>query len=129
MWEYADKNPSLFIVVTGRVSSSTDAKITISSSDHDLDDESPTTGWETCTTAARKVFNKKLLFKRIPILSWLPSYNGEQAVSDLIAGLTVGLTIIPQGIAYAIVAQLPPQVNFFLIVHSTYILATNSIFL
>ena len=76
-------------------------------------------GWERCTAAARKVFNKKLLFKRIPILSWLPSYNREQAVSDLIAGLTVGLTIIPQGIAYAIVAQLPPQVTFFFLSVST----------
>ena len=29
---------------------------------------------------------------------------------DIIAGLTVGLTVIPQGLAYAIVAELPPQV-------------------
>ena len=79
-------------------------------------------GWERCTASARKVFNKKLLFKRIPILSWLPSYNREQAVSDLIAGLTVGLTIIPQGIAYAVVAQLPPQVTFLKYYIRTYLL-------
>ena len=29
---------------------------------------------------------------------------------DVIAGLTVGLTVIPQGLAYAAVAELPPQV-------------------
>lgn len=33
--------------------------------------------------------------------------------SDLIAGLTVGLTVIPQGLAYAVVAGLPPQVSSF----------------
>jgi len=31
---------------------------------------------------------------------------------DIIAGLTVALTVIPQGLAYASVAQLPPQVRF-----------------
>ena len=34
-------------------------------------------------------------------------------MSDLIAGLTVGLTVIPQGIAYAIVAGLPPQYGLY----------------
>ena len=56
------------------------------------------------------VFNKKQLFKKVPILDWLPKYNVQTGVSDLIAGITVGLTIIPQGIAYALVANLPPQV-------------------
>ena len=55
--------------------------------------------------------NKKLLLKRLPILQWLPNYTKEEAVSDLIAGFTVGLTIIPQGIAYAVLANLPPQVS------------------
>jgi len=35
----------------------------------------------------------------------------EWAVSDFIAGITVGLTAIPQGIAYALVAHLPAQVR------------------
>ena len=34
---------------------------------------------------------------RLPILSWLPHYNLNDAVSDAIAGVTVGLTVIPQG--------------------------------
>ena len=59
---------------------------------------------------SRNVFNKKQLLKKVPILSWLPKYNVQTGVSDLIAGITVGLTIIPQGIAYALVANLPPQV-------------------
>jgi len=31
-------------------------------------------------------------------------------VGDLVAGLTVGLTVIPQGMAYAQIAELPAQV-------------------
>lgn len=47
---------------------------------------------------------------RLPILEWLPGYSFDTLIKDLIAGLTVGLTAIPQGIAYAVVAGLPPQV-------------------
>ena len=119
-----DENESTPFTVTGRDPSS--AKINVSSSDHSLEDESPTV-WERCTTAARKGCNKKLLFKRMPILSWLPNYDREQAVSDLIAGLTVGLTVIPQGIAYAIIAKLPPQVSFQFLTY--YGLPINVIFL
>ncbi|KAF2899319.1 hypothetical protein ILUMI_06855 [Ignelater luminosus] len=56
---------------------------------------------------------KKMLHKRIPILAWLPQYNSEKAVSDLVAGVTVGLTVIPQAIAYSNVAGLPPQVGLY----------------
>jgi sulfate permease, SulP family len=49
------------------------------------------------------------LFKKyIPILSWLPSYNKAALSGDLSAGLTVGVMLIPQGIAYAMIAGLPP---------------------
>lgn len=58
----------------------------------------------------RKTFNRKILHKRIPILTWLPKYNSEDAVGDLVAGITVGLTIIPQALAYAGIAGLPAAV-------------------
>ena len=44
----------------------------------------------------------------IPILLWLPNYRKSWFKSDLFAGLTVGVILIPQGIAYAIIAGLPP---------------------
>ena len=44
----------------------------------------------------------------IPILSWLPSYKKEFFKGDLTAGLTVGVMLIPQGMAYAMLAGLPP---------------------
>jgi len=61
----------------------------------------------------QKCCSKKKLASRLPIVSWLPAYDLECAVSDLIAGVTVGLTVIPQGIAYAIVAGLEPQYGLY----------------
>ena len=46
--------------------------------------------------------------KYIPILDWLPNYSLSFLKGDFIAGLTVGIILIPQGIAYALIAGLPP---------------------
>lgn len=43
-----------------------------------------------------------------PILNWLPKYNKSTFLSDLVAGFTVGAMLIPQGMAYAVIAGLPP---------------------
>ena len=51
------------------------------------------------------------LKQRLPIVDWLPKYKFPQfLVGDGIAGLTVGFTVIPQGIAYATLAGLHVQV-------------------
>lgn len=44
----------------------------------------------------------------LPILDWLPNYNKSWLKGDINAGLTVGVVLIPQGIAYAMIAGLPP---------------------
>lgn len=44
----------------------------------------------------------------IPILEWLPNYKKTDFKSDLIAGLTVGIMLVPQGMAYALLAGMPP---------------------
>ncbi|XP_029417261.1 sodium-independent sulfate anion transporter isoform X4 [Nannospalax galili] len=49
------------------------------------------------------------LQQRLPILAWLPNYSIQWLKMDFIAGLSVGLTVIPQALAYAEVAGLPPQ--------------------
>ncbi|OSY86952.1 sulfate transporter [Tenacibaculum holothuriorum] len=46
--------------------------------------------------------------KNIPILEWLPNYNKSHFKGDFIAGITVAIVLIPQGIAYALIAGLPP---------------------
>ncbi len=43
----------------------------------------------------------------VPILDWLPNYNKNWLKGDISAGLTVGVMLIPQGMAYAIIAGLP----------------------
>lgn len=43
-----------------------------------------------------------------PILEWLPTYKKEWLAGDISAGITVGIVLIPQGIAYAMIAGLPP---------------------
>lgn len=59
----------------------------------------------------RKLFNKRTLHKRLPILRWLPMYTSEDAICDLVAGISVGLTVIPQALAYAGIAGLPVAVR------------------
>ncbi|MEY4133807.1 MAG: SulP family inorganic anion transporter [Saprospiraceae bacterium] len=43
-----------------------------------------------------------------PVLEWLPGYSGHQFKGDLSAGITVGVMLIPQGMAYAMLAGLNP---------------------
>ncbi|MDA0608649.1 MAG: solute carrier family 26 protein [Bacteroidetes bacterium] len=49
----------------------------------------------------------------IPILEWLPNYKKEYLGGDLSAGLTVGIMLIPQGMAYAMIAGLPPVFGLY----------------
>ena len=43
-----------------------------------------------------------------PFLNWINSYKKEYLSGDISAGLTVGVMLIPQGMAYAMLAGLPP---------------------
>ncbi|WP_020402749.1 SulP family inorganic anion transporter [Gracilimonas tropica] len=52
--------------------------------------------------------SKSSITKYIPILDWIKSYSGKDAKGDLNAGITVGIMLIPQGMAYAMLAGLPP---------------------
>ena len=48
--------------------------------------------------------NLKSIF---PIFDWLPNYKKGWLKGDIGAGLTVGVMLIPQGMAYASIAGLP----------------------
>lgn len=62
---------------------------------------------------AKRSCKIKMLYKRVPITDWLPKYRKDYVASDLVAGITVGLTVIPQAIAYANVAGLPLQYGLY----------------
>jgi high affinity sulfate transporter 1 len=49
----------------------------------------------------------------IPILSWLPNYQGKWLRTDIIAGLTIMALLVPEGMAYAELAGMPPQTAFY----------------
>ncbi|KAI5088964.1 sodium-independent sulfate anion transporter, partial [Silurus meridionalis] len=53
------------------------------------------------------------LRSRLPVLTWLPAYRLMWLKMDVLAGLTVGLTAIPQALAYAEVAGLPVQYGLY----------------
>ncbi|XP_053698359.1 sodium-independent sulfate anion transporter-like [Sabethes cyaneus] len=66
-----------------------------------------------CRRKARNVFRKKILYKRVPVLNWLPRYSADDAIGDFVAGLTVGLTVIPQALAYSSIAGLPAAYGLY----------------
>lgn len=51
--------------------------------------------------------------RKLPVLSWLTAYKFSWLAQDALAGFTVGLTAIPQGIAYGIVAGLSPEYGLY----------------
>ena len=46
-------------------------------------------------------------------MQWLPAYNKSWFTKDILAGLTVGIILIPQGMAYAMIAGLPPVYGLY----------------
>ncbi|XP_076162728.1 sodium-independent sulfate anion transporter [Ptiloglossa arizonensis] len=51
--------------------------------------------------------------KYVTILNWLPKYTRFDGLSDLVAGVSLGLTLIPQSIAYAALAGLTAQYGLY----------------
>ncbi|WP_309044003.1 SulP family inorganic anion transporter [Marinobacter sediminicola] len=53
-------------------------------------------------------------FKRyLPFLQWAPQYGRNQASSDLVAAVIVTVMLIPQSLAYALLAGLPAHVGLY----------------
>lgn len=53
------------------------------------------------------------LKRLLPIMSWLPAYRRGDLGNDLVAGLTVAVMLVPQSMAYALLADLPPVVGLY----------------
>ena len=49
----------------------------------------------------------------LPFLRWWPRVNQSTLRADLIAGLTGGLILVPQGVAFATIAGMPPEYGLY----------------
>jgi sulfate permease, SulP family len=54
-----------------------------------------------------------LLTKLLPFLLWWPLVNRQSTRDDLLAGFTGALIVLPQGVAFATIAGLPPQYGLY----------------
>ncbi|KAI1137920.1 sulfate transporter family-domain-containing protein [Hypoxylon sp. FL0543] len=50
---------------------------------------------------------RQYLLDKLPIIQWLPRYSPSWLLQDFMAGLTIGVLLIPQGLAYAKIATIP----------------------
>ena len=53
------------------------------------------------------------LVDTFPLAQWLQSYQRSTFISDLLAGVIVAIMLVPQGMAYAFLAGLPPQYGLY----------------
>ncbi|RMZ87525.1 hypothetical protein DV736_g5246, partial [Chaetothyriales sp. CBS 134916] len=53
------------------------------------------------------------LLSLFPFLNWIHRYNLQWFAGDLVAGITVGAVVVPQGMAYAQLAELPIQFGLY----------------
>uniref|UniRef100_F7IC95 Solute carrier family 26 member 6 n=1 Tax=Callithrix jacchus TaxID=9483 RepID=F7IC95_CALJA len=66
--------------------------------------------WLQCSRARAHA----LLLQRLPILVWLPRYPvRDWLLGDLLSGLSVAIMQLPQGLAYALLAGLPPVFGLY----------------
>ncbi|KFO18618.1 Solute carrier family 26 member 6 [Fukomys damarensis] len=66
--------------------------------------------WFQCSRSRARGF----LLKYLPVLGWLPHYRvREWLLGDLLSGLSVAIMQLPQGLAYALLAGLPPVFGLY----------------
>ena len=65
------------------------------------------------TTQKKPIERQPVLSRLLPIMNWLPQYERSWLRGDILAGLTVLALLIPEGMAYAEIAGMPPQTAFY----------------
>ena len=77
-----------------------------------VEDEPRTSEWlhelvptpQDCRNYVRNLF---------PFTKWILRYNAQWLLGDMVAGVTIGAVVVPQGMAYAKLAELPPQFGLY----------------
>jgi SulP family sulfate permease len=65
------------------------------------------------TTTLTRQKSKRTLRSFFPILSWLPKYKASLLQPDTIAALTVWALLVPEAMAYAGIAGMPPEYGLY----------------
>lgn len=55
----------------------------------------------------------KSILRYVPIFLWAPKYDSEKLAADSVAALIVAIMLIPQGMAYALVAGMPAETGLY----------------
>ena len=56
---------------------------------------------------------KSLAYRYVPILGWLPEYQRANLMPDALAALTVWALLVPEAMAYATIAGVPPEAGLY----------------
>ncbi|KAF2146648.1 uncharacterized protein K452DRAFT_68822 [Aplosporella prunicola CBS 121167] len=76
--------------------------------------EQEPTAWEwICETFPNGRDVVAYLYRLFPFLAWITRYNTTWLWGDLVAGITVGAVVVPQGMAYAKLAELPVEYGLY----------------
>ncbi len=60
-----------------------------------------------------KKSRRNLLYRFFPFIEWIKGYRASYIQKDLISGITVAVVLIPQSMAYAMLAGLPPVYGLY----------------
>ena len=84
----------------------------VASADSYIETE-PTVGdWFRSIAWTRKMV-LQYLWDLFPFTKWIHRYNVQWMIGDLVAGITIGAIVIPQGMAYASLAEVPLQYGLY----------------
>ncbi|EXJ54576.1 SulP family sulfate permease [Cladophialophora yegresii CBS 114405] len=84
----------------------------VSTADSYVEDEPRTIDWikDLFPTRHQWIAYGRSLF---PFTHWIMRYNTQWLIGDLVAGITVGAVVVPQSMAYAKLAELPPEYGLY----------------
>ena len=101
-----DTNPQKDTVTRG------ESVLSVQTSDTFFEGPPTTAEWlhDQLPTADESTQYFKSLF---PFLTWIPHYNVRWLAGDVVAGITIGAVLVPQGMAYASLANLEPQYGLY----------------
>ncbi|KAF2436697.1 putative sulfate permease 2 [Tothia fuscella] len=76
-------------------------------------EEEPTVGewFRSITPSGHQVL--LYFYSLFPFTHWITRYNAQWLYGDLVAGITVGAVVVPQSMAYAKLANLPPEFGLY----------------